>query len=46
MEIVVNFVVDLPLLTSFEGVEYKNILTVTDRFTKEYYLILAKSITV
>ena len=44
-EIAVDFVVELPKSTSHEGVAYTNILTVTDRFTKEKHLIPVGSMT-
>ena len=44
-EIAIDFVVVLPLSTSFKGVTYENILTVTHRLTKQKYYIPAKSIT-
>lgn len=36
---------DLLTSTSYEGVEYRNILTVTDRLIKERHLLLVKSMT-
>ena len=44
-EIAVDFVVDLPPSESFEGVFYTNILTITDRFTKECHTLPIKSMT-
>ena len=45
-EIAIDFVVKLPPSKLSKGVTYKNILTVTNRFSKERHLILAKLITV
>ena len=43
-DIAVDFVVELPA-SKLSGVEYRNILTVTDRLTKYRYFILADSMT-
>jgi transposase InsO family protein len=45
-EIAMDFVGPLPASKSFEGVVYKNILTVTCRLTKERHLIPVKSMSV